>query len=108
MLQSSRVEQNLVWFPEGQRSPSGQLQPFKPGLGMLLNHFQVPVVPVSIHGTYEAMPRGRALVRPAKVTLVFGEPLDVRALVEQQDEDGRGDLILQALRDHVAKLGDRS
>lgn len=99
---------NLVWFPEGQRSPSGQLQPFKPGLGMLLNHFQTPVVPVSIHGTYEAMPRGRALVRPTKITLVFGKPLDVRALVEQQSEDGRGDLILQALRDRVAKLGDRS
>lgn len=99
---------NLVWFPEGQRSPSGQLQPFKPGLGMLLNHFKTPVVPVSIHGTYEAMPRGRALVRPAKVTLVFGKPLDVRALVEQQSEDGGGDLILQALRDRVAKLGNRS
>ncbi|MBA2714174.1 MAG: 1-acyl-sn-glycerol-3-phosphate acyltransferase, partial [Rubrobacteraceae bacterium] len=99
---------NLVWFPEGQRSPSGQLQPFKPGLGMLLNHFQAPVVPVSIHGTYEAMPRGKALVRPAKVTLVFGEPLDVHALVEQQGEDGHGDPILQTLRDRVAKLGDHS
>jgi long-chain acyl-CoA synthetase len=98
---------NLVWFPEGQRSPSGQLQPFKPGLGMLLNHFQVPVVPVSIHGTYEAMPRGKALVRLAKVTLVFGELLEVYALVEQQGEDRHEDQILQTLRDRVTKLGDR-
>jgi len=98
---------NLVWFPEGQRSPSGRLQPFKPGIGMLLNHFQVPVVPVSIHGTYQAMPRGKALVRPTKVTVIFGKALDVRDLVDQQAEDGDGDRILQTLRDRVADLGDR-
>ncbi len=100
---------NLVWFPEGQRSPNGKLQQFKPGIGMLLNYFQVPVVPVFIHGTYEAMPRGKALVRPAKVTVVFGEPLDVQGLVEQQDEDGQSrDRILETLRDRVAELGGRS
>jgi len=74
---------------------------------MLLNHFQAPVIPVSIHGTYESMPRGKALVRLAKVTLVFGEPLDVYALVEQQGEDRHEDQILQTLRDRVTKLGDR-
>jgi long-chain acyl-CoA synthetase len=100
---------NLVWFPEGERSPDGKLQPFKPGIGMLLNHFRVPVVPVSIRGTYEAMPRGKALVRPAKITVVFGQPLDVQDLVEHQGEDGqpRGQ-ILQALRDRVAELDARS
>jgi long-chain acyl-CoA synthetase len=99
---------NLVWFPEGERSPTGQLQPFKPGVGMLLNHFRVPVVPVFIHGTYEAMPRGKALVRPTRVTVVFGKPLDVRD-VERQGEDGQPqDRLLQTLRDRVAKLGDRS
>ncbi len=100
---------NLVWFPEGERSPDGKLQSFKPGIGMLLNHFRVPVVPVSIRGTYEAMPRGRAFVRPAKVTVVFGEPLDVQDLVERQGEDGQArDQILEALRDRVAEMGARS
>ena len=100
---------NLVWFPEGERSPDGKLQPFKPGIGMLLNHFRVPVVPVSIRGTYEAMPRGKALVRPAKITVVFGQPLDVQDLVEHQGEDGQPrDQILQALRDRVAELDARS
>ena len=100
---------NLVWFPEGERSPNGKLQPFKPGIGMLLNHFRVPVVPVSIRGTYEAMPRGRALVRPAKIKVAFGQPLDVQDLVEDQGEDGQlRDLILQALRERVAQLDARS
>ena len=100
---------NLVWFPEGERSPDGELQPFKPGIGMLLNHFRVPVVPVSIRGTYEAMPRGKALVRPARVTVVFGQPLDVQDLVEQQGEDGQSrDQILETLRERVAELDARS
>jgi long-chain acyl-CoA synthetase len=96
---------NLVWFPEGERSRNGRLQPFKPGIGMLLKHFRVPVVPVSIRGTYEAMPRGKALVRPAKITVVFGQPLDVQDLLEHQGEDGQPrDQILQALRKRVAEL----
>ncbi|MDQ3284770.1 MAG: 1-acyl-sn-glycerol-3-phosphate acyltransferase, partial [Actinomycetota bacterium] len=100
---------NLVWFPEGERSRNGELQPFKPGIGMLLNHFRVPVVPVSIRGTYGAMPRGKTLVRPAKITVVFGGPLDVQDLLEHQGEDGQPrDQILQALRQRVAELGARS
>src|SRR5918998_1631027 len=100
---------NLVWFPEGERSRDGKLQPFKPGIGMLLNHFRVPVVPVSIRGTYEAMPRGKALVRPAKITVVFGQPLDVQDLIAHQGEDGQPwDQILQALRERVAELNAKS
>jgi hypothetical protein len=34
--------QNLVWFPEGRRSPTGELQRFLPGIGMLLERFKVP------------------------------------------------------------------
>jgi long-chain acyl-CoA synthetase len=43
--------QNLVWFAEGERSRTGSLQPFKPGVGMLLGYYPVPVVPVFIRGT---------------------------------------------------------
>ncbi len=101
-------QKNLVWFPEGQRSPTGQLQPFKPGIGMLLNHFRVPVVPVLIRGTYEAMPLGKALPRPKKVTVVFGRPLDAGELERQGKGDQPQDRIVRALRDRVAELGGRS
>lgn len=67
---------NLVWFPEGERSPTGRLQPFKLGVGMLLNYYRVPVVPVFIRGTYEAMPRGKLLRWSEQVTIIFGAPLD--------------------------------
>jgi hypothetical protein len=41
-------EKNLLWFPEGERSPTGKLRPFKPGIGVSRNHFRVPVMPGSI------------------------------------------------------------
>jgi long-chain acyl-CoA synthetase len=97
---------SLIWFPEGERSPSGELQRFKPGIGMLLEHFQTPVVPVSIHGTYKAMPRGKATIRPTKITVVFGEALDIRDLLERAGEDGEPqDPIVQTLYKRMAKLG---
>lgn len=53
----------LIWFPEGQRSESGELQPFRPGIGILLERFPVPVVAVSIQGSHEAMQAGRLFPR---------------------------------------------
>ncbi len=97
---------NLVWFPEGQRSPSGELQWFKPGIGMLLDHFRVPVVPVTIRGTREAMPPGKALPKPKKVRVEFGRPLDIDELEHQGEGEEAQDRIVQALHDHVARLLD--
>ncbi len=96
---------SLIWFPEGERSLSGELQQFRPGIGMLLDHFRTPVVPVFIHGTHKAMPRVKVTIRPSKVTAIFGKPLDVSNL-EDQGESSPGDRIVQALRDRVAELGD--
>ena len=101
-------EKSLVWFPEGQRSSSGELQKFKRGLGMLLGHHRPPVVPVYIQGTYEAMPPGKASIRPGKVTVVFGEPLDVDDLERRGEGDNSRDRIVNGLRDRIAELGDLS
>src|SRR5829696_7399952 len=99
-----RRGQNLVWFAEGERSPSGSLQPFKPGMGILLSYYPVPVVPVFIRGMYEAMPRGRFLRRLVQVTVSFGEPVDPDGL----DEASRSqEQIVQAVRERVAALGAR-
>src|SRR5689334_17111014 len=42
---------NLVWFPEGGLSRTGHLMPLRPGIGMLLEHYRVTVVPVTFEGT---------------------------------------------------------
>lgn len=81
-LQSLRVAQeallrneNLLIYPEGTRSLNGELQPFKPGLGLLAYESGVPVVPAHVSGTYEALPKGKSLPRKSKVRVVFGEPV---------------------------------
>ena len=81
-LQSLRVAQdalrrneNLLIYPEGTRSLNGELQPFKPGLGLLAYEAGVHVVPAHVSGTYEALPKGKSLPRKSKVRVVFGEPV---------------------------------
>ena len=97
---------SLVWFPEGERSWTGELGPFKAGIGVLLGHYRVPVVPVFVEGTYEAMPRGSALVRPRRVAVTFGRPLDVDELELRGEGEEPRARIIEALRDRVAGMGE--
>lgn len=99
-----RRGRNLVLFPEGQRSLTGELQPFHTGVGVLLQEFQVPVVPVLIRGTFRALPPHCRFPRPARVTVTFGPPLDPGRL----EREGAGDLpaqrIAHALHRHLGEL----
>jgi long-chain acyl-CoA synthetase len=98
-------KKSLVWFPEGHRSASGELQPFQPGIGMLLHHFPVPVVPVYLHGPYEAMPPGAVLPRPRRITVVIGKPLNPPDLAQQGQGDAPHERLVHVLHHHVAELG---
>ena len=46
--------ESVLIFPEGSRSRSGEIQPFKAGLGLLAWELRVPIIPVHIDGTHEA------------------------------------------------------
>jgi len=72
----------LVWFPEGWRSPDGNLQRFLPGIGQLLLHTGAPAVPAYIAGAFEAWPRERRIPRFHRITVTFGHPAPVEALHE--------------------------
>lgn len=97
-------KQMLVWFPEGTRSESGELTAFKPGLGLLLDRFRVPVVPVTIKGAYEALPRHRSFPRFHAIQIAIHPPVDPRALEEEgQGKDG-AERIMNGLRQHMVGL----
>jgi long-chain acyl-CoA synthetase len=96
----------LAWFPEGHRSHTGELQPFRPGLGLLLHRFPVPVVPVFIDGTHEALPPGSIRVRRNEVSVAFGEPLDPRELEKRGEGEQPQERIVQALHEHIAEVLD--
>lgn len=68
---------SFLVYPEGTRSPEGRLLPFRRGGFFLALDSGAPIVPVSIAGTYELMPRGSRRVRKGKVRIAFHEPVAV-------------------------------
>src|SRR5438093_2661721 len=99
-----KKKNNLVWFPEGERSPNGKLQDFKAGIGMLLEKFPVCVIPVFIHGTHEALPPGKFLPRLRSIRLVFGKPLDALELKREGHGEKPHQQIVSALQDKAAEV----
>ena len=68
---------SFLVYPEGTRSWEGKLLPFRRGGFFLALETGAPIVPVSVQGTYELMPRGRRSIRPGVVRIVFHEPVPV-------------------------------
>jgi len=66
---------SLIIYPEGTRARDGKLRPFKKGAFTMAVAGQIPILPVTIHGTYEAWPPGRRLVRGGKITVVVDAPI---------------------------------
>jgi len=75
-------------FPEGTRSPDGNLQPAQPGLGMIVAKTGAPVVPVRISGSYEVFNRKMKLPRRGNVRVQIGAPLTF-SLEAKEEKDPR-------------------
>ena len=103
----------LVLFPEGERKAGPLVQPLFDGAVYVALKAGVPIVPVGIGGTERAMPKGRKLPSPVKMTLVVGEPIQPpapepgkdrvsrRAVKELTDELG---VVIQRLFDEAQEL----
>jgi 1-acyl-sn-glycerol-3-phosphate acyltransferase len=94
----------VALFPEGTRSESGELQPPKPGIGFLVAKGEAPVVPIYIHGSYEAWSKHSGGLKKKPVTVIFG-PLITReeicGLGTGREAYGKiGELIME----RIAKL----
>jgi len=71
---------SFLIFPEGTRSRTGQLLPFKKGGFIMAIEAQVPIVPVAVHGGRNAMRKGSAFVQPVTVTVRIGTPIPTAGL----------------------------
>jgi 1-acyl-sn-glycerol-3-phosphate acyltransferase len=76
---------NMTLFPEGTRSRDGRLLPFKKGPFHLAAETGFPIVPITILGTYEMMPKGSVIVRSGTVTLVFHPPIDPKQFSSREE-----------------------
>jgi len=73
----------IILFPEGTRTPDGQLQPARSGIGLTVIKSNAPVVPVRVFGTYEAWGRHNKFPRPQRVAVKYGTPMEFAALREE-------------------------
>ena len=67
---------NMTIYIEGKRSFDGKLLPFKKGPFYLAMECSVPVVPITIAGTHDAMPKRRFAIKPGTVKVIFHDPIE--------------------------------
>jgi long-chain acyl-CoA synthetase len=85
---------SILIFPEGARSPSGEIREFRGGIGMIGARLDVPVIPVRLDGIDRILPTGSSFARMARVRVAFGAPLalhgeDYSALAKQVEDTVR-------------------
>jgi 1-acyl-sn-glycerol-3-phosphate acyltransferase len=90
----------LIIFPEGTRSRTGELQPFKPGIGALLSEQEVRVLPCYLDGAFRAWPKGQRMPRPRKVRLLIGKAPSGKEEEEPAKIARALQLAVQELADH--------
>ena len=71
---------SIIVYPEGTRSPTGEMLPFKRGAFVMAIDAQAPIVPLVLDGTRERSPKGRPSIAPGPITLWVGEPISTRGM----------------------------
>jgi 1-acyl-sn-glycerol-3-phosphate acyltransferase len=89
---------SLIIFAEGTRSWSGRVARFKAGSFLLAIQAGLPIVPLSVIGTREVMPKGRLRTEPANVQLIVHDPIYPPRIAEPTAHDAK------ALADRVHKV----
>lgn len=95
---------NLIWFPEGRRTPDGDLLPVRPGIGILLGEHPVTVVPALIEGAFEAMPIGTTIPKLRQVTVHFGRPVATEDLAQEGCGETEQERIAHGIGKKLAAL----
>jgi 1-acyl-sn-glycerol-3-phosphate acyltransferase len=111
ILRELQRGQAVVVYPEGTRTEDGRLQPFRPGIQLLIKRTEAPIVPVGIAGAFEAWPYWQPLPHPAPlfpragqgVAVSVGAPLRAKPFAAMPREKMLGELF-----DVIARLKERA
>lgn len=94
-----RAGHSFLIFPEGTRSRTGELLPFKKGGFIMAIKAQAPIVPVAIKGARNAMRKGSPIIHPVTVVIRLGTPIETAGLT-MDDRDA----LVARVRGEVARL----
>jgi 1-acyl-sn-glycerol-3-phosphate acyltransferase len=90
-----REGNSFLIFPEGTRSRTGELLPFKKGGFIMAIKGQAPIVPVAITGARDAMHKGSLVIQPVTVRVRFGAPVETDGLTLESREQLVGEVRQQ-------------
>ncbi len=88
---------SILIFPEGRHTTTGQMNPFRAGIGLLVNNLNIPVLPMRIHGLFELKQARKRFAPPGKIRVHIGRPIEFPQHAEPEQ-------IARALRQAVEAL----
>jgi 1-acyl-sn-glycerol-3-phosphate acyltransferase len=101
--QALREGQSFLIFPEGTRSRTGDLLPFKKGGFVMALKGQAPIVPVAITGARLAMRKGSLVINPVHVRVRLGTPVETKGLT-LDDRDALSNTVRQRVKTLLDEL----
>jgi 1-acyl-sn-glycerol-3-phosphate acyltransferase len=97
-------KRSLIIYPEGTRPRNGVMRRFKKGAFTMAIASQLPVVPLSIHGSYQAAVPGKPWFRGGPVTAIVDEPIPTTGMTSA-DADALRDRVWEIIAKRVSDLG---
>jgi 1-acyl-sn-glycerol-3-phosphate acyltransferase len=76
----------VLLFAEGTRTRDGKLLPFKRGAFSLAAKSGVPLIPVSINGSFKILPKGSFDIRPSRIEVLIDSPIETKNINSREDE----------------------
>jgi 1-acyl-sn-glycerol-3-phosphate acyltransferase len=86
-IRALRAGMPLFVFPEGARTPDGDLQTFLAGAAFLAIRAQVPLVPIALSGVYDLLPMHTRHFYPNELVLSVGKPIDTKGMTMRQADE---------------------
>jgi len=97
IIKMLREGNQVVVFPEGARTLTGELQAGEAGVGLIAAKSKAMIQPVRIFGAYEALPRGSGRLRFHPITVVVGDPITLT----EEEKKAKGREGYQAISDRI-------
>lgn len=106
-LKRLKQDELVLIFPEGTRTPDGEVHRFKPGFCALARRAGVPLLPVALDGAFDSWPRWRPFPLPAVMHIEFGPPLWPAEIEQLDDQQLVAEIEARVRRCHAAAAAAR-